>query len=98
LLIDGSDGFYDEVEICLLVGKNCLLVFEFSSEGRDKLTKGAFDCCFEGMLGYFNVAFLCVSCKQSFPILEEHSWVTSDEAIVLGLMVVIGWVVWVVSD
>jgi hypothetical protein len=42
------------------------------------------------------VAFFCVSCARSCSILEECSWVRSDEAIV-GLMV-IGWVVWVVSE
>jgi len=35
LLIDGSDGFHDAF-------KDCLLVFEFGSEGR-KLIKNEFD-------------------------------------------------------
>jgi hypothetical protein len=42
------------------------------------------------------VAFFCVSCARSFSILEERSWLSSDQAIV-GL-IVIGWVVWVVSE
>ena len=95
MLIDGGDGFHDEVKSCLLVDKHCLLVFEFGSEGG-KLTKSEFDCYFGGILGCFNCCDLLCELRKKFSILEERSWVRSDKAIV-GLMVV-GWVVWEVSE
>ena len=52
--------------------------------------------CLEDSLGCFKGCILLCELSQEFSILEERSVVRSDEAIV-GL-IVIGWVVWVVSE